>query len=277
MRSRSRSLILASTITLALTAMAVPACSAPPSQELANARHEAQISTTFALNHYLRANDLQVSVAQGKATLTGIVDEDISKDLAKQIALGVDGITAVDNQIKVEPDHVAPHPAAERSFGDVIEDASITAAVKSKLLWSRHSSGLDTQVHTDHGKVTLQGDADSAAARDLATLLAANTRGVVAVDNQLLVNGAEPAATEGVKQAAREMGNDMSDGWITTKVKSTLMFSSNVHSAGIDVSTRSGVVTLTGNVATGTERALAIELAQNVRGVKNVNSSGLTI
>ncbi|MFU8817476.1 MAG: BON domain-containing protein, partial [Pseudomonadales bacterium] len=59
--------------------------------------------------------------------------------------------------------------------------------------------------------------------------------------------------------------------------KSTLMFSSNVHSAEIDVSTRSGVVTLTGNVATGAERALAIELAKNVRGVKNVNSSGLTI
>jgi hyperosmotically inducible periplasmic protein len=276
MRSRSRSLILASTITV-LTGMAAPTFAAPPSQGLADARHEAQISTTFALNHYLRSNDLRVSVEQGKATLTGIVDEDISKELAKQIALGVTGITAVDNQINVEPDYVAPEPAAERSFGDVIEDASITAAVKSKLLWSRHSSGLDTQVHTDRGTVTLQGDADSAAARDLATLLAANTRGVVAVDNQLLVKGAKPSATEGVKQAAKEMGGDMSDGWITTKVRSTLMYSSNVHSTDIAVSTRSGVVTLTGNVATGAERALAIELAQNVRGVKNVNSSGLTI
>jgi hyperosmotically inducible periplasmic protein len=277
MHSRSRSLILASTITLALTAMAVPAFATPPSQELANARHEAQISTTFALNHYLRSNDLQVSVEQGTATLTGIVDEDISKDLAKQIALGVAGITAVDNQIKVEPDYVATRSTAERSFGDVIEDASITAAVKSKLLWSRHSSGLNTNVSTDRGRVMLQGDADSAAARDLATLLAANTRGVVAVDNQLLVHGAKPTATEGVKQAAREQGSDMSDAWITTKVKSTLVFSSNVHSADIDVSTSSGVVTLTGNVATGAERALAIELAQNVRGVKNVKSSGLTI
>jgi hyperosmotically inducible periplasmic protein len=275
MRSRSRSLILASAITV-LT-MAAPTFAAPASQGLADARHEAQISTTFALNRYLRSNDLQVSVEQGKATLTGIVDEDISKELAKQIALGVAGITAVDNQIKVEPDYVAPEPAAERSFGDVIEDASITAAVKSKLLWSRHSSGFNTQVHTDRGTVTLQGDADSAAARDLATLLAANTRGVVAVENQLLVKGAKPSATEGVKQAAREMGSDVSDGWITTKVRSTLMYSSNVHSADIAVSTRSGVVTLTGNVATGAERALAIELAQNVRGVKNVNSSGLTI
>jgi hyperosmotically inducible periplasmic protein len=277
MRSRSRNLILASATTLALTGMAAPTLAASPSAELANARHEAQISTTFALNRYLQSNDLQVSVENGKATLTGIVDEDISKDLAKQIVLGIAGITAVDNQIKVEPDYVVPHSAAERSFGDIIEDASITAAVKSKLLWSRHSSGLNTSVQTDRGTVTLQGDADSAAARDLATLLAANTRGVVAVDNQLLVDGAKPTAAENIRQAARETGNDMSDGWITTKVKSTLMYSSNVRSADIDVSTRSGVVTLTGNVATGAERALAIELAQNVRGVKNVNSSGLTI
>jgi hyperosmotically inducible periplasmic protein len=134
MRSKSRNLILASATTLALTGMAAPTLAASPSAELANARHEAQISTTFALNRYLQSNDLQVSVENGKATLTGIVDEDISKDLAKQIVLGIAGITAVDNQIKVEPDYVVPHSAAERSFGDIIEDASITAAVKSKLL-----------------------------------------------------------------------------------------------------------------------------------------------
>jgi hyperosmotically inducible periplasmic protein len=42
------------------------------------------------------------------------------------------------------------------------------------------------------------------------------------------------------------------------------------------VSTKSGIVTLSGKVDSGVERALAVELAQNVRGVKSVESKNLT-
>jgi hypothetical protein len=51
-----------------------------------------QIWTTFALNPYLSANDIKVSVREGKATLSGIVADGVNKDLARQIALGVNGI-----------------------------------------------------------------------------------------------------------------------------------------------------------------------------------------
>jgi len=70
-------------------------------------------------------------------------------------------------------------------------------------------------------------------------------------------------------------GSDLSDSWITTKVKSTFLYSSNVSGSDIAVSTNNGVVVLTGKVKSGAERALAIELAQNVRGVKSVNAKGL--
>ena len=43
------------------------------------------------------------------------------------------------------------------------------------------------------------------------------------------------------------------------------------------MSTKDGIVTLSGKVDSGAERALAIELADNVRGVKSVRSKGLTI
>ena len=55
------------------------------------------------------------------------------------------------------------------------------------------------------------------------------------------------------------------------------MYSSNVNGSDIDVSTSAGVVTLKGKVDSGAERALAIELADNVRGVKSVRSEGLTV
>jgi osmotically-inducible protein OsmY len=77
--------------------------------------------------------------------------------------------------------------------------------------------------------------------------------------------------------AAKSEGTDIADGWITTKVKSTYMYSTNVNGSDIAVSTNAGVVTLTGKVDSGAERALAIELAHNVRGVKSVDSTALTM
>src|ERR1043165_5908857 len=98
MYKQSRNLILASAIAAAIIGSSAFA-NAKPSQEVVEARQETQIWTTYALSPYLRANDLSVSVHEGKATLTGKVGEDVDKDLAKQIALGVDGIKPVDNKI----------------------------------------------------------------------------------------------------------------------------------------------------------------------------------
>lgn len=82
---------------------------------------------------------------------------------------------------------------------------------------------------------------------------------------------------DSAKSAAKEAEQDIADSWITTKVKSTLMYSSNVDGSDVDVSTSAGVVTLKGKLDSGAERALAIELADNVRGVKSVQSTGLTV
>jgi osmotically-inducible protein OsmY len=95
------------------------------------------------------------------------------------------------------------------------------------------------------------------------------------VDNQLTVSGAKPVVADTGHTSA--VGTDITDGWITAKVKSTYGYSSNVNGSDIGVSTTSGIVTLTGKVDSGAERALAIELAQNVRGVKSVQSKALTL
>ena len=246
------------------------------SQDVIEARQETQIWTTYALSPYLRANDLKVSVHAGKATLTGKVEEDVNKDLARQIALGVSGIKEVDNQIMVQSDYVPAKSGSQRSFGEVIEDANITAKVKSKLLWSKHADGLKTDVDTRAGKVTLIGTADNGAAKELAGRLAMNTHGVLSVDNQLVVKGEKAGAADSVKSTAHEAGHEVSDTWITAKVKSTFAYSSNVDGSDISVTTRNGVVTLSGKVDSGAERALAIELAKNIRGVASVQARNLT-
>ena len=152
------------------------------------ARMEGQLWATYALNEHLNPFDLSVEVDNDTAILTGTVKQDVSKALAEQIALSVDGIESVDNRITVDEavaDASGEEMSASRSFGDRVSDATTTAAVKSKLLWNRETSGLAIEVETENGVVELSGEAEAEANKELAERLAANTRGVERVINNI--------------------------------------------------------------------------------------------
>ena len=272
----SRKLALSAAIAMTFFTGMKGALASEVSAEITEARQETQIWTTYALSPYLRAHNIKVSVDNGKATLTGKVDEEVNKELAKQIALGVSGIKQVDNQLVVDGDYTPEPTNTGRSYGEMVDDASISTVVKSKLLWSKEAQGISVNVETKSGKVTLLGTADSAAAKELAGALANNTHGVVSVNNKLVVDPSKTTVAQSVEKKSDKVEQVFSDSWITTKVKSTLMYSSNVNSSNISVSTKNGVVSLSGKVNSGAEHALALKLANNVRGVKSVNGSALT-
>lgn len=123
------------------------------STDIDEARQESQILTTYALNRHLDANDLKVTVDGGVATLTGKISEDVGKELAEEIALSVSGIYEVKNEIEVDADYKPSKSSQDRTHGEVVEDATITAAVKSKLLWSKHAGDLSINVGTESGVV----------------------------------------------------------------------------------------------------------------------------
>lgn len=64
------------------------------------------------------------------------------------------------------------------------------------------------------------------------------------------------------------------DAWITTKVKSEFGTTKGIKATDISVETNDGVVTLSGH-ATASEKEHAVRVAQQVKGVKSVNASGL--
>jgi len=295
MKYSLKKFMLASSIGFALAgfggaaiAANTPAKAAPPqatapsiSDQIGDARREAQIWTTYATNPHLHAFDLKVEVRGDKAMLNGTVQNGAAKDLAEQIALGVEGIKRVDNRLVINNSYEPPKRAAgERSFGDVVSDATITASVKSKLLWDSHTDGLDIHVDTNNGRVTLTGTVASGTEKDLAGHLAMNTKDVVGVNNELAVGGKPGTTTqakEQVKTAAKETQEALSDGWITTKVKSSLMLTRDVEGSEISVTTDNGVVKLSGNVDSNAGKQRAVEVAQNVRGVKKVDSSAIKV
>jgi len=276
LKRRSKNLIVASGLAMALTSLSATYAAGASTQSIADVRQEVQIWTSYALNPYLRVNNLQASVKDGKATLTGKVQEGLSKELANEIALGVDGIKEVDNQITVVTDLNDEDLKPFGSYGEGIEDATITATVKSKLMWSKHTSGLKTSVVTKSGRVSLTGSADSSAAKKMAGSIAMNTRGVVSVNNALIITKPAASDKETVATVAAEAEQTITDSWITAKVKLTLLYSSNVAGTDVHVTTEAGVVTLKGSLSSGEEKALAVELTQNVIGVKSVEAGDLT-
>ena len=75
------------------------------------------------------------------------------------------------------------------------------------------------------------------------------------------------AAQQSAGAGRRESGGDA---WITTKIQAAYFLDADVKSRHIDVTTRDGVVTLSGTVQTANERDQAVSIARTTDGVKEV-------
>ena len=74
---------------------------------------------------------------------------------------------------------------AAKKTGQVVTDAEITSAVKTKLLADTQVGGLKIDVDTEHGVVTLTGPVNSTAEKTQALHLARETKGVKKVVSKL--------------------------------------------------------------------------------------------
>ncbi|EIK97596.1 hypothetical protein PMM47T1_07416 [Pseudomonas sp. M47T1] len=254
---------------------AATAQTSPISSQLQAARQEGSIWTSFALNRHLSPFKIDVSVSQGVATLKGRVENDVDRDLAEQIALQTSGIDKVDNQLAVDP-ALADQPPVQKQIAQRFDDATLTATIKSKLLWNSATQALDTEVSTQGGVVTLKGHAQTAEAKQLAGDLATNTEGVTQVNNLISLSAADTQTTK-AETEAKATEASLSDAWITSKVKASLLYSRNLDGLNINVDTKTGMVTLTGVVASTDEKTQAVDIARNIRGVRGVDADLLKV
>jgi len=88
---------------------------------------------------------------------------------------------------KMDEAKEATKNAAEQ-VSNKVSDATITAEVNTALAKDPALSALKIDVDTAGGRVVLRGTAPDAAARERATQLAQNVKGVVSVENQLTVS-----------------------------------------------------------------------------------------
>jgi hyperosmotically inducible protein len=73
----------------------------------------------------------------------------------------------------------------QSTAGQYVDDVAITSKVKTELLESKRVDGLEVNVDSKNGRVTLRGWASSAAEAQAAGAIARDVEGVKSVDNQL--------------------------------------------------------------------------------------------
>ena len=142
-----------------------------------------KVKSALLFHHNVRATKTDVNVTDGNVILSGEASSIAQKELATEYANDVEGVKSVKNEMTVA--RTPAKPAG--TIGEKIDDASITAQVKSALMSHRSTSAIKTKVHTTDGVVTISGIAKNAAEKSLVTKLATDIYGVGSVINNMTV------------------------------------------------------------------------------------------
>ena len=107
--------------------------------------------------------------------------KEVGAEASKGMALAKEAVTTTAQEAKD-----AAKVTGDK-IGDKVSDAVITTTVKAELAKDKDLSALQINVDTANGRVALHGTAPSETARDHASALASGVKGVLNVDNRLIV------------------------------------------------------------------------------------------
>ena len=217
-------------------------------------RIESSARESYVFKTYLSGDDIKIQSRDGAVTLTGIVSEEFHKSLAYETVAGLPGVKSVDNRLELKG---AP-PAAN-------SDAWLSAKVKATLLFHRSVNASKTEVYVKDGIVTLAGEAENQAQKELTTEYAKDVEGVKDVKNKMTVSKTSN------KTVDRVIGN-IDDASITAQAKMSLLLHRSTSARNTRVVTNNGVVTLEGVAENAAEKDLVTKLVKDIDGVKSVNN-----
>ena len=142
-----------------------------------------KVKTALLFHRNVSASGTDVYVKDGVVTLQGEASSLAQKELTTEYAKDIDNVKEVKNEMTIAKTPAIP----SETIGDKIDDASITAQVKSSLLTHHSTSALKTSVSTTDGVVTLSGIAKNDAEKSLVTKLVTDINGVNSVINNMTI------------------------------------------------------------------------------------------
>ena len=146
-----------------------------------------KVKSSLAFHKNVSANATEVHTSAGVVTLTGVAGSAAERDLAGEYAKDVDGVMDVHNNIAVAVPPARTHPTVGERVGETIDDSSITAQIKTTLLFHKSVRALATKVITHNGVVSVHGEAKTEAEKEKVTRLAEDIAGVVRVVNHMSI------------------------------------------------------------------------------------------
>jgi len=259
-----------------------------------------KIHAKFVGDRDIRARDVKVSAQDGVVTLKGHVLNDSERQLALTLAKQTDGVKQVVDNLDVQvagppPVHTVNGgtPGAAATSGTsappasspppvaVSDDTRITTSIQSKYFMDGRIKARHIVVTTNAGVVTLSGEIADDTERAEALLLARTTEGVKRVEDNLTISPAAPANTAApgstaappdVPPAAGKstVAAPDTDAALTDRIKSQMASDNQMKNAPIEVTAKSGVVTLQGTVTTRAAKDHALTVVSGIDGVTQV-------
>ncbi|MCB9726920.1 MAG: BON domain-containing protein [Deltaproteobacteria bacterium] len=144
---------------------------------------ENAVKAALRRDPHVSAYDMTVTVRNGVVTLGGTVSSFLAKEIADQVASGVDGVLLVDNDVRVlregtpavydiYVDDVYPYTLAWYDATPVVRyamnDDAIREAIEDEMWWSPFVDADDVHVSVVGGVATLTGKVESWAERTAA-------------------------------------------------------------------------------------------------------------
>jgi hyperosmotically inducible periplasmic protein len=188
----------------------------------------------------------------GAVVLTGTVFDNANKKLAEDTVAELPGVVSVDDEIAVDAT-VPPYT-----------DSWIALQIRGLLLIKANVSAADTKVTVKDGVVTLDGSVQNAAQRDLTETYVRGVRNVKSVIDNLVVRAPEPSENPVAKV--------VDDASITAQVKCALLADSNTSAIRTKVTTANGIVIVTGEAGSNSEKDIVTRIARSIRGVYSVEN-----
>jgi osmotically-inducible protein OsmY len=210
-----------------VVAVVLLACSVPVHADKMDSRIESSARQSYVFKTYLKGDDIKVQSSDGVVMLTGTVAEESHKALANETVAGLPGVKSVDNRLAVKA--VLPVKGS---------DEWLITKLKTTLLFHSSVSSAKTEVLVKDGIVTLRGEASTQAQKELTTEYARDVEGVKSVSNEMIVKTSN--------SQKRTVGTKIDDASISAQVKMTLLYHRSTSAVYTSVTTKRGVVTVSG-------------------------------
>jgi osmotically-inducible protein OsmY len=173
-------------------------------------------------NNSVDASDIKIEVTAGEVTLSGTVSNYAAQISAISESWSVDGVVKINNEITVKhPDEIQP-----------IMDDDIEGRATKILAWNPDLESCAIQLEVENGILRIKGSVDTFWKKTKAQALVSELKGVVIVENNLLVVPTQKTSDQSIAAYIQEVMNR----------------NLNLDTETITISVTGGAVTLSGYV-----------------------------